>query len=129
VIWLHDITRFFGIIIVRNHNTMQLVMNNIIAERKIYSISSDGQKKILRIGIGQPYQVDDVSWACPVKVDGLHKKLRDSVGIDSWQALGLAIALVRQLLGYYVEDGAELYWEEGGEKVLLEDLFPQLKSF
>ena len=104
-------------------------MNNNIAERKIFSISPDGQKKTLRIAIGQPYQVDDVSWACPVKVDGLHKKLRDSVGIDSWQALGLAIALVRQLLGYYVEDGAELYWKEGGEKVTLEDLFPQLKNF
>lgn len=111
------------------HSTMKLVMSNIIAERKIFSISPDGQKKILRIGIGKPYQINDVSWACPVKVDGLHKKIRDSVGIDSWQAIGIAIALVRQLLGYYVEDGAELYWEEGGEKVLLEDLFPQLKSF
>jgi len=32
-------------------------------------------------------------------------------------------------LGYYVEDGAELYWKEGGEKVSLDDLFPQLKNF
>ena len=104
-------------------------MDNKIAERKIFSISPDGQKKLLRIAIGQPYQVDDVSWACPVIVDGLHKKFKDIVGIDSWQALNLAIALVRQLLGYYVEDGAELYWKEGGEKVSLDDLFPQLKNF
>ncbi len=104
-------------------------MDENIAERKIFSISPEHQKKILRIAIGKPYQVDDVSWACPVIVDGLHKKLKDAVGIDSWQALSLAIALVRQLLGYYVEDGAELYWKEGGEKVTLEDLFPQLKSF
>ena len=114
---------------VRNHNTIQLFMDNKIAERKIFSISPDGQKKLLRIAIGQPYQVDDVSWACPVIVGGLHKMLKDIVGIDSWQALSLAIALVRQLLGYYVEDGAELYWKEGGEKVSLDDLFPQLKSF
>ena len=104
-------------------------MDDKIAERKIFSNSPDGQKKLLGIAIGQPYQVDDVSWACPVIVDGLHKKLKDAVGVDSWQALSLAIALIRQLLGYYVEDGAELYWEEGGEKVLLDDLFPQLKSF
>jgi hypothetical protein len=114
---------------VRNPNATQISMENNIAERKIFSISPDGEKKFLKIAIGQPYQVDDVSWACPLIVEGLHKKLKDAVGIDSWQALGLAIALVRQLLGYYVEDGAELYWKEGGEKVSLDDLFPQLKSF
>jgi hypothetical protein len=114
---------------VRNPNTTQISMENNIAVRKIFSISPDGEKKFLKIAIGQPYQVDDVSWACPLIVEGLHKELKDTVGIDSWQALGLAIALVRQLLGYYVEDGAELYWKEGGEKVSLDDLFPQLKSF
>ncbi|CAB1076355.1 hypothetical protein D1AOALGA4SA_4152 [Olavius algarvensis Delta 1 endosymbiont] len=114
---------------VGTHHTMQLAMRYNIAERTIFSISPNGEKKLLIIGIGQPYQVDDVSWACPVQVAGFHKKLRDPVGIDLWQALGLAIALLRQLLGYYVEDGAKLYWKEGGEKVLLEDLFPQLKSF
>ncbi len=104
-------------------------MDKNIAERKIFSISPDGQKKLLRIAIGQPYQVDDVSWACPVKVEGLHKKLKDAVGIDSWQALSLAIALVRQLLEYHVEDGAELYWEDEGERIFIEDLFPQHKNF
>ena len=104
-------------------------MQKNIAERKVFSISPDGEKNFLRIAIGQPYQIDDVSWACPVIVDGLHKNLKDAVGIDSWQALSLALALVRQLLGYYVEDGAELYWKEGGEKISLDDLFPQLKSF
>jgi len=104
-------------------------MNENIAERKLFSISPDGQKKILKITIGKPYQVDDVSWACSVNIEGLYKKLKDQVGIDSWQALSLAIALVRQLLGYYVEDGAKLYWEDGGEGVSLDDLFPQLKSF
>ena len=104
-------------------------MVEYIAERKLFSLSPDRQKKILRIGIGKPYQVDDISWACPVIVDGLHKNLKDAIGIDSWQALSLAIALVRQLLGYYVQDGAELYWKAGGEKVSLNDLFPELKSF
>ena len=104
-------------------------MNEIIAERKLFSISPDGQKKILIITIGKPYQVDDVSWACPVNIEGLYKKLKDSVGIDSWQALSLAIALVRQLLGYYIEDGTKLYWEEDGERVSLDDLFLQSKSY
>ena len=104
-------------------------MDEIIAEREIFSISPDGGKKILRVAVGKPFQVDDVSWACPVKVEGLYKKTRDVVGADSWQALGLAFALVRQLLGYYVEDGAELFWEEGSERISLADLFPQLEGF
>lgn len=104
-------------------------MAEIIAEREIFAISPDGEKKILTIAVGKPYQVDDVSWACPVQVEGLNKKLSDVVGIDSWQALGLAFALVRQLLGYYLEDGAELFWEEGSDRIALADLFPQLKGF
>ena len=104
-------------------------MDDIITERKIFSLSPDGQKKILRIAIGRPYQVDDVSWACPLKFEGLLKKTINVVGIDSWQALNLTLALVRQLLNYYLEDGAELFWEEGGENISLEELFPQSKSF
>ena len=104
-------------------------MNEIIAERKIFAISTDGQKNIFNIAIGKPYPVDDVSWACPVKINGLHNKLKDVVGIDSWQSLNLAIFLVQQLLGYYVEDGGKLYWEEDGETLSLKDLFPQFKSF
>jgi hypothetical protein len=103
-------------------------MDEVIAEREIFSISPKGEKEVLRVVIGKPYRVDDESWACSVRVVGLHKKLSDVVGIDSWQALGLAIALVRQLLGYYVENGAELFWEEGGERIMLADLFPQLKG-
>ena len=103
-------------------------MNELIAERRICSISTDGQKKVFKIAIGKPYQVDDASWACPVKIDGLYKKLKDPVGIDSWQALNLAISLVQQLLGYFVEDGGKLYWEEDGEALALNDLFPQSKS-
>lgn len=104
-------------------------MDETIAEREIFVISPEGEKKILRVAVGKPYRVDDVSWACPVKVEGLHKKLHDVVGIDSWQAIGLAFSLVRQLLGYYLEDGAELFWGEGSERITLEDLFPHLKGF
>jgi len=46
-------------------------MNENIAERKLFSISPDGQKKFLKITIGKPYQVDDVSWACPVNWENI----------------------------------------------------------
>ena len=103
-------------------------MNEVIAEKTIFAVTAKGEKQWLRVAVGRPYQVDDVSWACPVQLDGLHNKLRDAVGVDSWQALGLAVGLIRQLLGYYLEDGGKLYWEEGGEEITLNDLFPQLKD-
>jgi hypothetical protein len=100
----------------------------IIAERRIFAISAKSEKLMLHIAVGQPYQVDDVSWACPVSIEGLYAKLHDAVGTDSWQALGLAIGLARQLLGYFLEDGGKLYWEEGGSEMTLNDLFPQLPA-
>ena len=100
-------------------------MGDLIAERRIVAVSAKGEKLALCVAVGRPYQVDDVSWACPVRIEGLYAKLHDAVGTDSWQALGLAIGLTRQLLGYFLEDGGKLYWEEGGSEMTLNDLFPQ----
>lgn len=97
-------------------------MAELIAERRIRAISAKGERLTLRVAVGRPYQVDDVSWACPVSIEGLHAKLHDTVGIDSWQALGLANALAQQLLGHFLEDGGRLYWEEGGSEMTLDDL-------
>lgn len=99
-------------------------MAEIVAERRIVAVLAKGEKRTLRVAVGRPYQVNNVSWACPVKIDGLYTNLCDMVGIDSWQALGLAISLARQLLGQFLEDGGKLYWEEGGDEMTLDDLFP-----
>lgn len=99
-------------------------MVEFIAERRVAAVSPDGEKLVLRIAVGQPYQVDEDSWACPVSIEGLYVKLRDAVGYDSWQALSLAIALVRQLLGYFLNDGGKLYWKEENSEMTIDDLFP-----
>lgn len=41
-----------------------------IAERRVAAVSPDGEKLVLRIAVGQPYQVDEDSWACPVSIEG-----------------------------------------------------------
>jgi hypothetical protein len=105
---------------------MRESVNEIIAETEIFAVSAKGEKQRLLLAVGRPCRVDEVSWACPVCLEGLLNKLRDAVGVDSWQALGLAAGLIRQLLGYYVENGGKLYWEEGGEEITLNDVFPQL---
>ena len=61
--------------------------------------------------------------ACPVAMDGLHERLHDVHGVDSWQAMMLAVRLVKVLLGFFVDDGGKLYWEKGGEEVSFNTLF------
>ena len=47
---------------------------------------------------------------CQVSIDPLHTALPDIEGIDSWQALELAMELVERLLRVEVENGDKLYW-------------------
>jgi hypothetical protein len=64
-----------------------------IASRKLLAIDLGGREFILTLGIGQPYEISPEEWACPVSMNGLHERLGDSHGIDSWQAMQLAYQL------------------------------------
>ena len=64
-------------------------MEQIIAERKIWGKRSNSEKVPITIKIGEPYESEAGSWACPVALDGLHAKLADIHGVDSFQALML----------------------------------------
>jgi hypothetical protein len=83
-----------------------------VATRELVGVRAGGEHLNITIRIGEPYQVNDVSWACPVAVDGVNKRLADMHGIDSWQALLLAISLVRSRLEHFLETGGKLYWPE-----------------
>ena len=83
-----------------------------------------GDRFSIIVRIGEPYRVNEVSWACPVAVEGVDKKLADMHGIDSWQALLLAISLARSRLEHFLEDGGKLYWpEEPAHEMTLGDIF------
>ena len=61
--------------------------------------------------VGKPYTFSGRT-RCPVSIDPLHGSLCDVEGVDSWQALQLAMDLVEQLLNAEVEKGSKLYWQE-----------------
>jgi hypothetical protein len=42
----------------------------------------------------------------------LHGRLADAEGVDSWQALRLAMDVAERLLKIEVEEGSKLYWPE-----------------
>lgn len=99
-----------------------------IATRTVLAVDPGGREFKLTVGIGQPYEVTSEEWACAVCLDGLHERLRDQHGVDSWQALQLAYQLIAQLLGYFMKDGGKLYWLEGREQIELSELIPHLNA-
>lgn len=87
----------------------------LIATRRLRAKTPEGRLFEIEVGIGTPVCCGDQEWKCAVVLSGLHNKLSDQHGIDSWQALMLAQRLARQLLGYFVEDGGQLFNAESEE--------------
>ena len=99
-----------------------------IAERTIYAVTGDGRGLTIRLGIGKPYKVTEDEWACAVRVDGLHNRLSDMHGVDSWQALQLSCQLAVRLLEGFAQDGGRLFWKKDGEQVHIQDLFAKVAA-
>lgn len=83
-----------------------------IATRRLRATKPGTDPFYIEVGIGRPVPCGDQEWKCAVSLNGLHDRLRDQHGIDSWQALMLAQRLARQLLEYFVEDGGQLLHPE-----------------
>lgn len=95
-----------------------------VATRELIGERPDGERFNIAIAIGKPYEVNGLSWACPVAVHGIDVQLADIHGIDSWQALLLAIGLVRSRLEHFLETGGKLYWcDDPSRKITLRDIF------
>ncbi|MBN2286163.1 MAG: hypothetical protein JXI43_06925 [Tissierellales bacterium] len=92
-------------------------MNEPIAMQDLIFENLSGKKFPVSIQIGTPYEIKDGKGAdfarCPVFVKGLDKKPHDVAGIDTFQALTLAIAYVSDRLKYFVEDGGKIYLYDG----------------
>ena len=67
------------------------------------------RKSPLQVIVGAP-QPDGDDWCCPVRIKGLDSKERRVFGVDSWQAMILALRLVEALLRHEVREGGELFW-------------------
>jgi hypothetical protein len=80
-------------------------MAEIIAERTLICVKPSGDRIPVTFRIGRPYRASDVDWACPVAAEGLHSKLSDIHGGDSFQALILTQKLLCQLMIGVIDDG------------------------
>lgn len=86
-------------------------------------VHPDGERVEVVVAIGHPYPTSEGGWACPVEIDGLHGDLADIHGMDSLQALCLAIRLVGERLAAFVAEGGRILHPSTGETIALESYF------
>jgi hypothetical protein len=104
-----------------------MIEHDPIAEKVIYAVDKDGRGFDIGLQIGRPYKRTDSlhdEWVCPVALVGLVRPLPGVRGVDSWQAVVLALDLAKNILAAFVEsDGGKLYLEKDGAELTLDEAF------
>ena len=79
-------------------------VHDIIAKRELTYLSANGSREEALIEIGKPYQFDDQGiYVCPYRVGSTsYEHIFGSVGIDSFQALELAMKTIESELIYWL---------------------------
>ena len=98
-------------------------MAEAIAQRELMCVKPSGERTAVTVRIGVPYPASDVDWACPVELEGLHPRLSDIHGVDSFQALMLAQALLCRLMLQVVDEGGSFRNIEDDSVVDISRLF------
>jgi hypothetical protein len=94
-----------------------------IATRELTASHPEQGEFAVSVCIGKPYRIGDDEWVCAVALSGLHSRLRDQHGCDSFQALMLAQNLASTLLAHFVEGGGRLLDAPGGSPIDVRALF------
>ncbi|HEY3643879.1 MAG TPA: hypothetical protein VGM16_00960 [Gammaproteobacteria bacterium] len=92
-------------------------MDKPVAKLSLIGRRSDAEPFPITLEIGTPRQLseDPEEWGCPVSLTPLYSRLHDAHGVDSFQALCLAIALAQDLLQGFKEEGGMLtYGDDSG---------------
>lgn len=95
---------------------------HIAAERTWYGIGPDGTGHKIIIRVGMPSLQAGGGWLAPVSLIGLEARVHPIVGVDSWQAVNLAMSFAAVRAGHFAEDGWQFFWERGGESANPADL-------
>ena len=91
-------------------------------KRTWFAIAPDGAEHDVVISVGLPAQVPRGEWRAVVSVGCLESRTHSIAGIDSWQALCLAMSFAATRVGHFAEDGWRFYWERDGDIATPEDL-------
>jgi hypothetical protein len=85
-----------------------------IAERALFAENQEKGRLSVIVRIGRPSLDPDMQrWGCPTWLDGLEPKPVTIRGLDSWQALELAMAFAMKTMVSYEDRGTVFYWQTG----------------
>lgn len=89
-------------------------MTKSVAYRPVATINllwvrKDGSEVSVIGQIGEPYQLDELSWACPAELKGVDPQYPDIQGGSAMQAVCLAIRLIKTRLGHLLDDDECIY--------------------
>jgi hypothetical protein len=91
------------------------------AQRILYAVAPDGSGQDLVIGIEAPYE-DDGCWRAKLSLGALESQVFAIAGVDSWQAVYLAMRFAAMRLDHFAGNGWTFYWEKHGAQTLPDDL-------
>lgn len=80
----------------------------IAAQRNLHAVSPDGRWLEVTLTISMPSARSGGGWRAPVQLKGLEDRVHDIAGMDSWQALSLAMRFAGARLGHFVDSGWKL---------------------
>jgi len=92
-------------------------MSEPVAKRELVGVNPDGERYAITVTVGLPYPLNDVNgdWRCSVSVAPLTHRTVEIAGIDSLQALSLAISYAHFELRNLVERGGRILYPDTDE--------------
>ena len=78
--------------------------------------STDGAKRRVRARIGKPYKEGPLMWRCPSEIRGFEPRYPDFAGVDSMQALSLAMSALRARIEDFLDKGGKVLDLDSGSK-------------
>ena len=86
-------------------------------------VRPNGERLAVTVAIGHPFPTSAQDWACPVSFAPLHEGTTAIHGQDSFQAICLAIAFVKDLLTSFLADGGQILYAATGEQFPIDAYF------
>jgi hypothetical protein len=94
----------------------------IIAKRKIVWLKKAGTSQLVTIKISKPRHVQSI-WECTVILEGISDQPYYVRGVDSFQAICLALGFVRNVLEQQLQRGGKLLWSDKSGEINLDVMF------
>jgi hypothetical protein len=90
-------------------------MDDLVASRTLICVRPSGDAVKVTMELGKPYAADNSAF-CPVRLEPFSHRVVDIGGVDSWQAIHLAMRHVHALIADERDRGSRFYWPDENGK-------------